>query len=154
MVSVVILTVITAGLWRMTRGGALSFLRAQRQAEAISNGERALRGFGRNRGILQDIRRCSAVTAVQADRLSLTCPDGALEYFRQGNDLVQVVAGSTATVARNITALSFRYFKIQDGLVSLATAPALAASIEISGLRVVNRDISYELASSARLRNR
>ena len=154
MISVAILGIITAGLWKMTKGGALSFLRAQRQASAIGSGERALRGYGRNRGILKDIRRCSAVNSIQADRLSLACPDGAIEYFRQGSDLMEASAGSTATVARNITALSFRYYKIQNGLVSLTTAPALAASIEISGLQAVNRDISYDLVSSARLRNK
>jgi len=154
MVSVAILAVITAGLWRMTRGGALSFLRAQRQASVISSGERALRGYGPHRGILKNIRRCSAATAVQADHLRLACPDGAVEYYRQGNALLEVSAGSTSTVAGNITALSFKYYKIQNGLVSLTTAPALTAAIEISGMQAVNRDISYDLVSSARLRNR
>ena len=153
-VSVTIMAIITAGVWRMVKGGTVYFLHAQREASAINSGERAMRGFLSGKGLLKDIRRCSAVTAIQANRLNLSCPGGTLAYFRQGNDLVQVVNGSTATVAKNVTGLNFRYYKIQNGLVSLTTAPALVSSIEISDMQVENSGVVYDLVSSARLRSK
>ena len=154
MLAVAISGIILAGMWRMTKGGTLAFLRAQSQAEVISSGERALRGFAPDRGILEDIRRCSAVTSILPGQLNLMCPDGSLKYYLQGTNLSQVVAGSTSTVAKNIASVNFRYFKIQNGLLSLTTDPALVASVEISSIQVVNKSTVYILGSSARLRNK
>ena len=153
MMALAIFTMIMAGLWRMVRGGTMTFMRAQQQAEVIDSGERAMRGYPRNQGMFRDIRQAAGVKAAQADRLTLTGPAGDIQYYRNGNNLVKVVTGSTATVAGNITALSFRYFTIQGGLVSLTTVPQLANAVEVR-LHVKKGETDYDLVSSARFRNK
>jgi prepilin-type N-terminal cleavage/methylation domain-containing protein len=146
--------IIGAGVWKMARGGVLSFVRAQGQADVINNGERALRGASPQKGLLKDIRRCASVESISAGQLSLLCPDGALKYALQDTDLVRVAGGSSSTVARNITSLGFRYFKIDAGVLSLTTQPERVSLVEINSLQVQNRGLAYSLTASARLRNR
>lgn len=153
MMALALFTMILAGLWRMVRGGTMTFMRAQQQAEVIDSGERAMRGYPRNQGLFRDIRQASGVTSTQADRLRLAGAAGNIQYYRNGNTLVKEVAGSTATVAGNITALSFRYFTIQAGRVSLTAVPDLANAVEVR-LHVKKGETDYDLVSSARFRNK
>lgn len=153
MMALALFSMIMAGLWRMVRGGTLTFIRAQQQAQVIDSGERAMRGYPRNQGMFRDIRQAAGVKSTLANRLSLTGPAGDTEYYRNGNTLVKLVSGSTITVAGDITALSFRYFTIQAGKVSLTAVPALADSVEVR-LHVKKGETDYDLVSSARFRNK
>ena len=154
LVSVAVMTVITAGLWRLARNGTRSFLQVQSQAQTLGSAAAALQGYGSSRGLLKDIRRCSSVTSLQQDALNLSSPDGPVSYSLQSGALLRSAGGSTTTVAGSITALNFRYYSISGGLVSLATAPVTVAAVEISTLQTASRGLTYGLPVSARLRNR
>jgi len=157
-VSVAIFTIIASGLWRMVRGGTRTFVRARQQSEVIDSGERALRGFQQQQGMLKEIRRCSGVKNMQADTLSMTGPAGSVTYFLQSNRLMKAVTpvmsvtATTMTVAGDVTAVGFRYFVINTGLVSVATSAVTVNSVEVR-LHIKKNETDYDLVSSARFRN-
>ena len=157
-VSLAIFTMITGGLWRMLKGGTLAFVRAQQQSAVVDSGERALRGFQQQKGILKDIRCCTGVKDLQGGTLSLTGPAGGVKYFLQGTSLMRAVSSTmtvtaaTTTLAGDVTALSFRYFSVNNGLISIATAAVTVDSVEVH-VHVKKGDTDYDQLSSAGFRN-